>query len=232
MKLKELAERTGASTASLKYWIRESVLPPGALRNQTTAVYDERHVERVALILTLRERFDASIARIRGLTGIIDDPEEPLGRVMERAQLIATGIAADDEGQGPDDAGPAEPDRHAELVTRTLRTLGWPLLDSAAKTALARALREAEELGYPFGADRVVDYARTLSDIAAYDVAKIRPEGSRDAVARNLLLGASAQARVLLAMNQLAHTSAAIEAAGDRGGPGGRVAPTDGRHYD
>lgn len=201
MKLQELSRRTGASIPTLKFWMRERILPAGALRNQTTAVYGEQHVERVELIQTLRAEFDASIAEIRELTSAIDDASVPLLEVMERCQLIATGLRA-----GDDDA------EDAARVDEVLRAAGWPEVSSVARSALAGAIAQAQRLGTAFSAEDLVEYARALSGIAARDVAAIRPGGSRDAVARNLLRGAAAQARVLLAMNQLAHTSAAIAA--------------------
>lgn len=216
MKLKELSERTGASTATLKYWMREGVLPPGTLRNQTTATYEEAHVERVELVRTLRERFDLPMARIRRLTRLIDAPDEPLLHVMEECQLIAMGSAGGGAEAGPTGESGPEATRsvagQAELVERLISATGWPRLSSVARQVLIEALRDAEAFGYPFSLDDLTEYARALGGFAANDIAVIRPEGSRDAVARNLLLGASSQARVLLAMNQLAHTSAAVAA--------------------
>ncbi|MGW9112595.1 MerR family transcriptional regulator [Microbacterium sp. NPDC055683] len=205
MKLSELSLRSGASVPTLKYWMREGILPPGALRNQTTAVYDERHRERVALIRTLREDFDLPIVRIRRLVSLIDDPGVPLLDVMQECQLIAVGLAPGGDG---DDSGP---------VRSVIRDLGWPDAASIARDALASALDDAVRAGVPFSTETLTAYGRALAPFAAADIAVIHPEGSRDAVARGLLRGAAAQARVLLAMNQLAHTSEAIRRTRGRG---------------
>lgn len=197
MKLSELAARTRTSTATLKFWIREGILPPGELRNQTTAVYGEGHVERIALVRTLREEFDLPIARIRALVVRIDDPGVSLLEIMEECQLIATGLRAGDAGQ---DA----------RVPRLLADVGWPDATSVARDALSAALRDAEAVGVTFGRETLARYARMLAEFAREDIASIRTDGTRDAVARALLQGAAAQTRVLVALNQLAHTSAAI----------------------
>lgn len=203
MKLRELSDRTGAPVTSIKFWIREAILPAGALRNQTTAVYDDAHIERIELILTLRDSFGLPVTRIRELTSLIDDPAVPLLDVMEHCQLVATGLSA--EG-----AGAARASGHAAQVDAMVRSVGWPDASSVARDALAVALHDAGSAGVSFDADLLLQHAEALSTIAGADIVSIRTDGSRDTVARNLLLGATAQNRVFNAMNQLAHTSAAI----------------------
>lgn len=205
MKLRELAEATGVPVPSIKYWIREGILHPGTLRNQTTAVYDERHVERLELIVTLRDEFHLPIARIHELTGLIDDPTVPLVEVMEQCQLIATGLSREGSER-------ALTEGYGAQVSGLVATAGWPDVSSVARDALATVLRDAERVGVRFDSDDLARHARALIEIATRDIEYIQPNGTRDAVARNLLRGAAAQTRVLLAVNQLAHTSAAIAA--------------------
>ncbi|WP_371820917.1 MerR family transcriptional regulator [Tsukamurella sp. PLM1] len=50
MKLSELSTETGVSTASLKYYLRESLLAPGDPVTRTQSEYGPAHVERVRLI--------------------------------------------------------------------------------------------------------------------------------------------------------------------------------------
>lgn len=203
MKLGELARETGASTASIKYWIREGILPPGRLRNQTTAVYDQHHVERIALIQVLRTEFDASLDRIRVLTALIDDPEASLLDVMEACQVLAAGMAVARERD----------ETQAALIAELHERMGWLRFDSVASSALARALADSARVGYPYDIDDLLHYAAALEPIATADIGSIQPEGTPDAVARNVLVASAAQHRVLVAMNQLAHTAAAIRTA-------------------
>ncbi|PCE13873.1 hypothetical protein AUC47_06595 [Microbacterium sp. SZ1] len=203
MKLAQLAARTGASTASLKFWMREGILPPGELRNQTTAVYGDRHCERVALIQTLRAEFDASIAQIRALTALIDRPDAAPLDVMQACQVLATGMSIAEE---PD---PVQEALLAELHER----MGWVPFGSVAGSALVRALAQSARVGYAYDLGDLVHYAQALEPIAVADLESIHPEGTLDTVARNLLVAAAAQHRVLVAMNQLAHTAAAVRTA-------------------
>ncbi|MFC4138675.1 MULTISPECIES: MerR family transcriptional regulator [unclassified Microbacterium] len=202
MKLSEFARTTGATTATLKFWMREGVLPAGELRNQTTAVYGQRHLDRVALIQTLRAEFDMPIAGIRDLTALIDRTDVVPLDVMEACQVIATGLAV----------GEAH-DEYAELIGELHDRVGWIRFDSLAAGVLANALAASARVGYPYRLEVLEQYARMLDPIAEADLGAIHPEGTLDVMARNLLVAAAAQNRVLVAMNQLAHTAAAVRLA-------------------
>ncbi|MGO2111564.1 MAG: MerR family transcriptional regulator, partial [Pseudoclavibacter sp.] len=165
MKLAHLSERSGASTATIKYWIREGMLAPGRLRNQTTAVYDASHLERIELIRTLRERFDLPIAEVRRVTSLIDDPSVSLLDVMEACQLIATGL------RHPERAAPGT---HADAVDEMVRRAGWPDVPTVARDAMAEAIREAADAGFAVSSERLASYATGLFEIAAHDVGYVR----------------------------------------------------------
>lgn len=58
MKMKELEARTGVSRETIRYYIREGLLSEPEKPKPNVALYDEKHVERVALIKKLQqERF-------------------------------------------------------------------------------------------------------------------------------------------------------------------------------
>lgn len=44
MRLSELSERSGVSTATIKYYLREQLLPPGRRVSATQAEYTDSHV--------------------------------------------------------------------------------------------------------------------------------------------------------------------------------------------
>lgn len=216
MKLNQLAATTGVSTATIKFWIREQIIHPGTLRNQTTAVYDDSHSHRIRLIRTLRERFDQPIAEIRRLTEMLDDQTVPIVAVMDTCQHIAAGLGAVDVDSATDADADPDDSPHHDTVNDLLRLTGWPDETSTARTALVDTIREVDEDGIHYSADRLAVYAAALAGIADDDIAGTResatdgPEPPRDEIARRVLVGTRAQTRMLLAMNNLAHASAAI----------------------
>ncbi|ADG78016.1 Transcriptional regulator, MerR family OS=Tsukamurella paurometabola (strain ATCC 8368 / DSM/ CCUG 35730 / CIP 100753 / JCM 10117 / KCTC 9821 / NBRC 16120/ NCIMB 702349 / NCTC 13040) OX=521096 GN=Tpau_1388 PE=4 SV=1 [Tsukamurella paurometabola] len=74
MKLSELSTETGVSTASLKYYLRESLLAPGDPITRTQSDYGPMHVERVRLIRALADSGGLSLAQIRRVLNALDSP--------------------------------------------------------------------------------------------------------------------------------------------------------------
>jgi DNA-binding transcriptional MerR regulator len=55
VRLAELSRRSGVPRSTIKFYIREGILPPGDRKARNQALYGEGHVERLALIRALRE---------------------------------------------------------------------------------------------------------------------------------------------------------------------------------
>ncbi len=134
MRISELADVTGVSIATLKYYLREGLLHPGRARGATRADYDDTHVERVRLVRTLIDVGRLSIDRVREVVTALDRPPE--------SRHLLLGTAHDVLRQ----AGGSPP---SETMTARLAALGLPdCVDSPASTQLAQALSAAEEAGW------------------------------------------------------------------------------------
>lgn len=198
MRLADLAHRTGATSASIKYWIRAGVLAPGRKSNATTAVYDEQHIDRIALIQFLRTELRVPMSGIAELTALIDDPEADLTSVQERCQVLALGLH-----RAP---GPMTGAAH-ETISALCAELGWPDLPSWAREELAAILDE-----YP-GVETdgwLRHYAKTFDAIARDNVTISTGGGSRDRIALDTLSGVTLTLRVEKAISAMAHASASI----------------------
>jgi DNA-binding transcriptional MerR regulator len=87
MRLAELSRRSGVARSTLKFYLREGLLPPGDPVGRNQARYGERHVERLALIRALRE-----VARL---------PLEVIARVAaELDRALAEGWESDADPVG------------------------------------------------------------------------------------------------------------------------------------
>lgn len=118
MRLAELSAHSGVSTATIKYYLREGLLPPGRQLNATTAEYDEEHLRRLRLVRAMIQVGKVPVATVREVLGHVDDDSLP------RAMRLGAAVWA--LPQVP------EPDADDEFVrgARTameelLRTLGW-----------------------------------------------------------------------------------------------------------
>lgn len=215
MKLSALAARSGVSTTTLKHWIRVGVMPTGSLKNRTTAVYEQRHVDRARLILVLRDMYGASTAAILSLTGLIDTPGVTTLEVMNACQAFALGV--------PDDIA-TEPayDEFRERTHELMRRRDWRGYPGAAERGLTFALAQASEVGLDYDVETLMQYADALEPLAGGNVAALKPDGSPDEVARRMLLAVNARARQLVAVSSLAHAAASVRSAIERG-----AAPAD-----
>src|SRR3989304_3773386 len=55
MRISELSRHAGVSVPTIKYYIREGLLPPGAKAAPNQAQYADEHLQRLKLIRVLRE---------------------------------------------------------------------------------------------------------------------------------------------------------------------------------
>ena len=65
VRISELAEASGVSLPTLKYYLREGLLMPGTATSRTRAEYGEAHLERLRLVRALVESGGLGIAGVR-----------------------------------------------------------------------------------------------------------------------------------------------------------------------
>lgn len=118
MRLAELSERSGVSIATIKYYLREGLLPPGRRVNATTAEYDEEHLRRLRLVRALIQVGGIPVARAREVLSHVDD--DSLGRTIR----LGAALWALPQDPEPDEEDPDVVAARAE-VDRLLESLGW-----------------------------------------------------------------------------------------------------------
>ena len=86
MKIAELSDRTGIAVASIKYYVREGLLPPGERSGRSTVHYDDAHARRLRLVRALREIGGLPVEVIRSVLDAADDPDNTLHNVLGAVQ--------------------------------------------------------------------------------------------------------------------------------------------------
>jgi DNA-binding transcriptional MerR regulator len=168
MRLAELSERSGVSTATIKYYLREGLLAPGRQVNATTADYDESHLRRLRLVRALIQVGRVPVATAREVLGHVDD--ESLGRTIR----LGAALWALPQEPEPDDQDPAVRSARRE-VDQLLADLGWetarelaPL--SPVHRSLVAAVATLIRLGYSWDAELLAPYAELMHQVAVRDL--------------------------------------------------------------
>jgi DNA-binding transcriptional MerR regulator len=194
VRISELARRTQVPVGTIKYYLREGLLPSGELTSATQAQYRQRHVERLELIKVLLGA-GLSVSQVRAVLATIDNPPASVH------QLLGTAHAA---LGGPPSAGPAATEQARQLVRRW----GWAdTEDAPALDQLAAALEAIETAGLTPSEPAMDRYAELMFQVAELDVGSV-PVGSPAEAVRYVVAGTVLYEPLLLALRRLAHQQA------------------------
>lgn len=203
MRIAELSRRTGAPIPTIKYYIREGLLPAGTRTAANQADYDTGHAERIELIRALREVAGLPIATIRDTLDAIADPAPATGgrHVDVALRSLSEPLAIDEDDR---DAYAAA----SRKVDAVLDGAGWEIdPESTARADLIRAV-VALDRNFPqgAGADVLAGYARNAAALAAREIPDDwDPAGSPADALRYAVLGTVLFEPVILALRRLAH---------------------------
>lgn len=211
MRISELATQTGASVSTIKYYLREGLVLPGASRGATQADYGPAHVHRVRVIKALTDVAGLSIQKVRVVLGLIDGPGDDIFATLGQAvAALPPYLSEPDPG---DDGAPGYPRSRAAL-----ETLGQAFDPGYAAVAqLERALQAVAQAGIPMGPERLAVYGRSLMAMAEFDVAGM--PGEPASTVEHAVLGTALYEPVILALRRLAHQDAAARRLGDPPAP-------------
>ncbi len=84
VRVSELVAVSGVPLATVKYYLREGLLMPGAASSATQAEYGEQHVRRLALVKALAG-VGLPLGRIRTIVGLVDHPADTVFETIGRA---------------------------------------------------------------------------------------------------------------------------------------------------
>lgn len=200
MRVGELSRRSGVSVASIKYYLREGLLPPGERTGPNQADYGEEHVRRLRTIRALIDVGGLSVATTRDVLAAADDPELPLHQALGLAS--ATTTAAPPAGGAEHDEARATAERHlSELVAER----GWSVsADSPAWAAAAEVLATYVRLGDDDLAAQLGLYARAMESVAEQEVAAVVDRGDRTRTVEGVVVGTVLGDALLAAVRRLA----------------------------
>ncbi|MFC1437711.1 MerR family transcriptional regulator [Streptacidiphilus sp. N1-10] len=218
MRLAELSERSGVSAATIKYYLREGLLPPGRQVNARTSEYDEEHLRRLRLVRAMIHIGRIPVATVREVLGHVDD--DSLGHTIRLgAALWALPQVPEPDGE--------EEDEHLrgvrEEVDSVLEQLGWTnalalRTISPSYRSLVVALAAFRRLGYGEGVELLTQYAETMHRWAVLDLDFMETHPSEVEQVEVAVLGAVLFEPALLALHRLAQEEETTRRFGWAGG--------------
>jgi DNA-binding transcriptional MerR regulator len=197
MRLKELCKVSGCTAPTVKYYLREGLLHPGAHVNAREADYDASHVERLRLIRALREVGDLSITAVGNVIEAIQTPSLDVHEVLGSA-VHALGPAA------VETSGGYEVERKEVLAY--LDELHWTVDPNApAVDLLASILARVREFWGDSADVHVFDrYAAAIDHLAKGDLDVIGDLGEMESTIRRMVVGTVLWDNATIALRRLA----------------------------
>lgn len=221
MKISELAEASGTSIPTIKFYIREGLLPAGGTTSRTQARYTEAHLRRLELISILQTELGMTVDKIgevlreagRGgeamLAMGLRNARESRHGSLEASRKAARGKDRGNAGhRALPDGDPPELVRAWRLVHRMAGTLRWKLKpkDPMAKDvaeAVATILRAMPEARIERS---LIEYARAMKSVADREIPdSFDPAGQPWESLRYAVLGTYLLEPLILALRRLAH---------------------------
>lgn len=205
MRISELAEVTGLPVATIKYYVREGLLPASEKRAERLAEYDDRHVGRLGLLRLLREGGGIPIEGLRRLVAASERTD------LSIHELFAA--AADALTPSPPPAGPLRAATRA-LADELIADAGWSHVrtDSPDRENLAATLELIASYDtHPRDLAEIEPYVRLADEIARYEIAHLDDAKDRTGLLEEMVVGQVVFGQVLTTLRRLAEEHHSLE---------------------
>jgi len=196
VRIGELSRRSGVPLATIKFYLREGVLPPGERTAPNQARYGPEHLRRLRLVRALVEVGGLGVDAVKTVVAALD-ADLPLHEVLGAAHraLSAAPRLPDDEA-----AAAALADVGAFLAAR-----GWQVApDAPSRHDLARVLLALRGLGRRGDVDVLAPYADAADALAAVEIATLADAGDRADAVERVVVGTVLFETALAALRRLA----------------------------
>ncbi|MGZ5336461.1 MAG: MerR family transcriptional regulator [Solirubrobacterales bacterium] len=209
LRMKQLAEASGVSAATIKHYLREGLLPEPVKTSRNMAYYPPEFVERIRLIKQLQEERYMPLKVIREL--LADDPERAKAlveigdRIIERARAGERERITGAELRHRHDVPEEVLDRLAELGILSPTEEGYTPTDVRIVGAIARFRAGGYDERIGFTVYDTLRYKRALEELVREELGvlmeRLAGEMETDAVIELLDAGVEPLQELIAAMH-------------------------------
>jgi DNA-binding transcriptional MerR regulator len=196
MLVSELADRADVPLATVKYYLREGLLPAGETTGPRRAEYDETHVRRLRVLRLLREVGGVPVTSLRQVVDALEDEALPIHEVMG---LVADVISEEPESEFHDPAA-------LDVVDEVLARVGWDDLrpESVDRRRLATLVSMLNAPGPLAATVEILSfYAEAADQVARTEVDLLDHTVERSQLLEQLVTGSVVYGQVFQVLRQL-----------------------------
>ncbi|WP_256104945.1 MerR family transcriptional regulator [Streptomyces sp. ODS05-4] len=209
MRIGELAEVTGVSAPTIKYYVREGLLPTGERTSPNQVRYSPAHVRRIKLIRAMLEVGGLSVAAAREVLAEVDSPDRTVHGMLGVAQSAVTRSAA---GRGT----PQEWERAERDVAELVRRQGWAVKPAnPGWQALVQIVVTYRDLDRDDLLTLLDAYAGAAGELARAELATVADVPTTDGKAEGVVLGTVLGDAALAALRRIAAEDASARVGSD-----------------
>lgn len=199
VRIGELSRTTGVPVPTIKYYVREGLLPAGTRTHPNQVDYTDTHAHRLRLVRAMVEVGRLPIGRVRELLAEVDEPTrgpDTLYGILGAALLTS--------------AGRTEPVHATETeraeIERWLADRGFRVPEGYAE-GVAEVLATFRRLGVPELAGLLDGYATAAMAVAEVDLAVLAAVPDRDAAAETMIVGTVLGDALFAALRRIAQAT-------------------------
>ncbi|WP_409467033.1 MerR family transcriptional regulator [Amycolatopsis sp. GA6-003] len=195
----ELSAESGIPVATIKYYLREGLLPAGERTSPNQARYGEEHVRRLKLIRALVEVGGLSVATVREVVAAVDS-DRAAYNVLGVMQRALTGAVVEVSAEDREWAW--------ELLSALAREHGWKFGDdNPVAESLVGTVCTVRALGHQALLDQIGRYAEVADRIAEADLDTLEAGVSMDRIVEAAVVGTVLGDRLFEGLRRLAQAA-------------------------
>lgn len=177
MKISALSATSGVSVATIKFYLREGLIPSGRPTGPRTAEYDVEHVNRLEVVRGLREVANLPVESIRQLMMAVNDESVTAFGLMAMAHAAVI----------PAHQYVAE---NSDLAEHLYHELGWKISSKSPVFAMTSGLLNAlEREGVSTSRSALAPWVNAARIAASAGTSTLRPNVSRAQLVRDVAVG-------------------------------------------
>jgi DNA-binding transcriptional MerR regulator len=204
MRIAELSRISGVPVPTIKYYLREGLLPAGELTSPNQADYGDQHLHRLRLIRALVDLGQVPVAGVKRIIEALDSDSLSLHDQIGRAHRAIT----------PQPQLTASTEVRAEAaaqVDELIRSRGWTVdPDAPALTTLIETVAAFRTLDQDHLAGFLDSYADAVEKFTELEVAAVTSRADRttpDQIAESVVIGTILGETLISALRLLAQES-------------------------